>query len=182
MNIENQFEVPLAPAVAWPLLMDVTQTAACFPGTSQIEALGADYYKGRVTVKLGPLTMVFAGNLHIEARDDAALSATVKANWSETRGRGNAVTVTCFALQELDGGTTVTMYSELQLAGQVAQYGRGAGMISAISAQLIADFAHNLRTRIFAEDSGTPPAAAHAAAPISGIRVVAQAVKRQFKR
>ena len=185
MNIENQFEVPLAPADAWPVLMDVAQTAACFPGTSQIEALGADQYKGRVTVKLGPLTMVFAGDLRIEARDDAALCATVKANWSETRGRGNAVTTTRFALRELDSGTRVTMHSDLQLAGQVAQYGRGAGMISAISAQLIADFAHNLRKRIFAADSGTsgtPPAQGHAATPISGIKVVAQAVKSQFKR
>jgi carbon monoxide dehydrogenase subunit G len=182
MQIENQFEIPVPPALAWPVLMDVPQTAACFPGASMIEKLGADRYKGRVTVKLGPMTMVFAGNLRIEARDDAALHATLKASWNETRGRGNAVTTTRFVLQAQGEGTRVLVQTELALAGQVAQYGRGAGMISAISAQLIADFAANLRARIQAAQTGAPPTENQAAAPISAIRVVAQAVKSQFKR
>lgn len=182
MQIENQFELPLPPALAWPVLMDVPQTAACFPGAGNIETVNAAHYRGRVTVKLGPLTMVFAGNLRIEERDDAALSATVKAHWAETRGRGNAVTTTRFALHAADEGTRVSIHSDLALAGQVAQYGRGAGMISAISAQLISDFARNLRARVAAAENGTLPAAGHAATPISGIRVVAQAVRNQFKR
>ena len=128
--------------------MNVAQTAACFPGASMIEQISADHYKGRVTVKLGPLTMVFSGNLRIEDRDDATHSATIKANWTETKGRGNANTVTRFAMREQDGGTRVSLHSDLQLAGQVEQYGRGVGMISAISAQLISTFAENLRARI----------------------------------
>ena len=60
MQIENHFEIPLLPAAAWPILMDVQQTAACFPGAGMIECVTGDHYKGRVTVKLGPLTMVFA--------------------------------------------------------------------------------------------------------------------------
>ena len=37
MQIENRFELPLAPEAAWPLLMDVPRTAAAFPGASDIE-------------------------------------------------------------------------------------------------------------------------------------------------
>lgn len=170
----------MPPAQAWPVLMKVPQTAACFPGASLIETLADDQYQGRVTVKLGPLTMVFAGKLRIEDRDDTSLSATVKANWSETRGRGNAASVTRFALLPDGANTRVSVQTELQLAGQVAQYGRGAGMISAISAQLIADFARNLRTTMEAAASGAP--AAGASAPISGIALVAQALKTQLKR
>jgi carbon monoxide dehydrogenase subunit G len=128
--------------------MDVSATAVCFPGVELTEIIDADHYKGRVTVKLGPVTLVFAGDLRIESRDDAHHSATVKASWSETRGRGNAATVTRFALHECAGGTRVDVDSDVQLAGQVAQYGRGAGMISAVSAQLITTFADNLRARI----------------------------------
>jgi uncharacterized protein len=182
MKIENQFDIPVPPSLAWPVLMDVPHTAACFPGTSMIEAVSADHYKGRITVKLGPLTMVFAGNLRLADRDEAGLSAAIKATWSETRGRGNAITTTRFALQALGEGTRVRVQSELELAGQVAQYGRGAGMISAISEQLIADFAGNLRTRIHAVQTGEPLAESGGAAPISGLRVVAQAVKNQFRR
>ena len=181
MQIDNHFDIPMAPAQAWPVLMNVAQTAACFPGTSMIETLADDQYRGKVTVKLGPLTMVFAGKLRIEARDDAALSATVKASWSETRGRGNADSVTRFALLPDGENTRVAVHTELQLAGQVAQYGRGTGMISAISAQLVADFARNLRATIAAGASGVA-APEGGTAPISGMALVAQALKSQLKR
>ena len=183
MQIENHFEIPIPPTAAWPILMNVPETAACFPGAASIEPISADQYKGRVTVKLGPLTMVFSGNLRIEDRDDAAHSATVKANWTETKGRGNANTVTRFALQEQDGGTRVTMHSDLQLAGQVAQYGRGVGMISAISAQLTATFAENLRARIQAADAdGAMPTEPQAASEISGLTLIAKALGNRLKR
>lgn len=183
MQIENHFEIPIPPTAAWTILMDVAQTAACFPGAGMIEAISADQYKGRVTVKLGPLTMVFSGNLRIEDRDDSAHSAIVKANWTETKGRGNANTVTRFALQEQDGGTRVTLQSDLQLAGQVAQYGRGVGMISAISAQLTATFAENLRARIQAVEAGeTLPVEGQAAPEISGLTLIAKALGNRLKR
>lgn len=183
MQIENHFDIPLPPDAAWPILMAVPQTAACFPGASMIEAVAEDHYKGRVTVKLGPLAMVFAGNLRIEHRDDAAHSATIKANWSETKGRGNANTVTRFALQAQGIGTRVTLHSDLQLAGQVAQYGRGTGMITAISAQLIATFADNLRMRVVLY--GAPEcdtAAPRAAAEISGLTLIGKALGSRLKR
>ena len=74
------------------------------------------------------------------------------------------------------------MTSDLQLAGQVAQYGRGAGMISAISAQLIATFAENLRARIQAVDAdGAVPPATKAASEISGITLLAKAWGNRLK-
>lgn len=175
MQIQNHFDIPLPPAAAWPILMNVPDTAACFPGTSDIEEISQDHYKGRVTVKLGPLTMVFAGKLHIENRDDTTHSAAIKAAWNETKGRGNANTVTRFALSEQDGGTRVTLTSDLQLAGQVAQYGRGVGMISAISEQLIATFAENLRARIQRGD------AAQTASEISGLTLMAKSLRNRVK-
>jgi uncharacterized protein len=177
MQIDNHFDVPLTPAAAWPLLMDVPRTAACFPGASMIETVTADHYKGQVTVKLGPLTMLFAGALHIEGRDDGAHCATVHAQWRETRGRGNAVTVTRFSLHPRDGGTRVALHSDLQLAGQVAQYGRGTGMIAAISTQLIASFAKHLHAMIQAPESAP---ATPTAAPIAGLSLVAKALRSRL--
>jgi carbon monoxide dehydrogenase subunit G len=183
MQIENQFEIPVPAAAAWTILMNVPDTAACFPGAGMIEQISDEQYQGRVTVKLGPLTMVFSGKLRIEDRNDVALSATVKANWTETRGRGNANTVTRFALQEQGGGTRVAMKSELQLAGQVAQYGRGVGMISGISAQLISTFAENLSARIQAADADGAACPESPAAPeISGLTLIAKALGNRLKR
>ena len=182
MHIDNQFEIPLPPDTAWPILMNVPETAACFPGVGSIEPISADQFKGRVTVKLGPLTMVFAGHMRIENRDDMAHSATIKASWAEAKGRGNANTLTKFALHQQSGGTRVTMHSDLQLAGQVAQYGRGVGMISAISAQLISTFAENLRAKIQARSADgevalKPPANSE----ISALTLIARALGNRIK-
>jgi uncharacterized protein len=149
VQIQNSFEVPMAPPEAWSYLMThIPEIVPCFPGAELVETVDEANYKARVTVKLGPVAMVFNGRLRVEDRDDSALTGTVKASWSEAKGRGNATTSTRFAMRPADGGTAVDLHSDVQLAGQVAQYGRGAGVIADISAQLIARFADNLRARI----------------------------------
>lgn len=149
MQIHNTLEVPMPPAQAWSYLMgNIAATVPCFPGAELVEQVDEDNYRARVTVKLGPVAMVFNGKLHIAGRDDAAQTGTVKATWSEAKGRGNAVTCTRFAMRAAGAGTAVDLDTDVQLAGQVAQYGRGAGMIADMSAQLVSKFADNLRARI----------------------------------
>ena len=176
MQIQNRFEVPVPPADAWPFLMDVASTVPCFPGAELLEQIDADNYRGRMTVKLGPLTMVFNGKLRIEARDEAAHSGTVKGTWTEAKGRGNATTVTRFAMSEHGEGTLVTIESDVQLAGQVAQYGRGAGMIADISAQLVDKFAANLRATI--NEVALDPRDTE----ISGLTLASRALLKRLKR
>jgi len=177
MHIQNRFEVPMQTADAWAFLMDIESTVTCFPGAELVETLDEDNYKGRVTVKLGPLAMVFNGKLRIENRDEAAHSATVHATWTESKGRGHAITVTRFALRPAGDGTVVAMDTDVQLAGQVAQYGRGAGMIAQVSAQLVSQFADNLRTHIDA--GGAPHDRPHK--QISGARLIGRALLNRVK-
>lgn len=174
MQIRNTFDVPLAPPDAWSFLMNIPQTVPCFPGAELVEQVDENNYKGRVTVKLGPLTMVFNGRISIEERNDEMRCAEVKAAWNEAKGRGNANTITRFVLRGGEGGTRVELDSDIQLAGQVAQYGRGTGMISDISTQLIGRFAENLRARI------NETALEHT--EISGLSLASRALLSRFKR
>jgi carbon monoxide dehydrogenase subunit G len=120
------------------------------------------------------LTMVFNGKLRIEDRNDEARCGTLRADWTEAKGRGNANSVTRFAMNECEGGTRVELDTEVQLAGQVAQYGRGAGMIADISAQLVTRFADNLRARI------NESAMEHRA--ISALGLASRALLKRVKR
>ena len=54
------------------------------------------------------------------------------------------------ALTEKDNKTEVQITSDVTLSGSVAQYGRGVGMIQAISQQLINEFGKNLSSMIVA--------------------------------
>lgn len=150
MQIRNCFEVPVPVHEAWEFLLDVPSTIACFPGAELTEVVDAQNYCGRITVKLGPLAMVFAGRVRVETRDASSCSGSLRASWTEVKGRGNANTVTRFAMEGAGAGTRVDLETELELAGQIAQYGRGAGMIARISAELIARFSENLRSKLSA--------------------------------
>jgi hypothetical protein len=175
VQIRNALEVPMPPDEAWSFLMNIPSTVPCFPGAELVETIDENNYKGRVTVKLGPLTMVFNGKLRIEERDDAGHAATVKATWVEAKGRGNATTITRFAMNAREAGTAIELDTDVQLAGQVAQYGRGTGMISDISKQLVSRFAENLRASI-----GTDGAPAHS--EIHGLTLLGRAVAGRFRR
>ena len=174
MRIQNQFDVPVAPPDAWAFLMNIPATVPCFPGAELVDQVDENNYKGRVTVRLGPLTMIFNGKLRLENADTAAQAGTVSATWTEAKGRGNATTVTRFTMSEHESGTRVELDTDVQLAGQVAQYGRGTGMIADISAQLISKFAENLRARL------NDVAMEHT--EISGLSLASRALLNRFKK
>jgi carbon monoxide dehydrogenase subunit G len=181
VQIQNKFQVPLPLAQAWVFLMNIQEVAPCFPGVTLTETVDADTQKGKIKVKLGPVVMIFAGTVHFEYRDEATYSAEVKAAWREEKGRGTAATTTQFKLTACNGGagTEVSIDSDVQLAGQVAQYGRGLGMISEISEQLVAQFAGNLREKALAlHAAGGAEQSADAAAAHSVGQTAAQSTAR----
>jgi carbon monoxide dehydrogenase subunit G len=165
MKFDNAFEVPLPPDAAWALLLDVRRIAPCMPGAELTEVLDERSFKGRVAVKLGPVALSFAGTARFEELDAEARRARVKAQGTDQKGRGGAHAVATFALSPVAGGTRVDIATELNLSGSVAQYGRGAGMIQAVAAELIGQFAAALRAMIARDAPASAPAAPAAPPP-----------------
>jgi uncharacterized protein len=172
MEFDNSFDVPLPPERAWALLMDIPRIAPCMPGAELSEVVDAQNYKGKIAVRLGPVALAFAGRVEIDDIDDANRSARVKAQGSDAKGRGAANATATFRIEPAGDGSRVLIHTDLMLSGAVAQYGRGVGMIQATAAQIIGQFAGNLRTQLGREavPAAAPapnaaPASAAAAAP-----------------
>jgi uncharacterized protein len=212
MEFDNTFEVPLPPAEAWPVLMDIQRIAPCMPGAQLTEVVDATTYKGNIAVRLGPVALTFAGLVKFEAIDDTNHTARVKAQGTDAKGRGGANAAASFRLDPAGAGSKVVVHTDLTLSGAVAQYGRGVGMIQATAGQLMKQFADNLKKQLAAAPPAmaagtTPPATAApsaaptpqatapkpatpqpppAAAPISGFslmaRVIWDAIMRLFGR
>ena len=156
MIISNSFDIPLPPDQAWPLLMDVPRIAPCLPGAELLEALPDNAYKGKVSVRLGPVSLAFAGTAKFEHIDAVARSARLKAQGADQKGRGSAAAKVVFALVAVDGGTRVNVETDLNLSGAVAQYGRAAGMLQEVAQQIIGQFARNLQSVLQAEQLAVP--------------------------
>ena len=182
MEFDNAFDVPLAPAQAWAVLMDIPRIAPCMPGAELTEILDTQNYKGKIAVRLGPVALAFVGRVELDAVDEANRTARVKAQGSDAKGRGGANATATFRIEPSGAGAKVLIHTELMLSGAVAQYGRGVGMIQATAAQLIGQFAANLHAMIAQRPARTAapvrtamPAAA-AAKPISGLSLMARVI------
>lgn len=182
MLITNDFEVAQPLDKVWRFFDDVPQVAACLPGAELTDDLGGDKYKGRVSVRMGPVSLRFAGTADIAERDDAAKRLVVHATGAELKGKGQASLVVTATLVRAGRGTKVGVVQDLQVSGAAAQYGRG--MIADVTAVLMRDFASNLQNGIDRADRGQS-LAAHAA-PAKGFAIGLQAtlmaLKRVFRR
>lgn len=201
MEFDNAFEVPVPVEEAWAILMDIERIAPCVPGAELTEVVDDSTYKGKVSVKLGPVALTFNGQTKFEEKDAASHSAKLRAQGTDTKGRGGAHANVRFNMEPAGSGTRVLIHTDLQLSGSVAQYGRGVGMISDLAQQIIGQFAANLEKNVIAPRQAAaegapaaadasrpkaPPQPAAPAAPIQvggmGLRVLWNAIVRGIRR
>ena len=148
MEFDNEFEVPVPIDQAWDILMDIERIAPCVPGAELTEVVDEKTYKGKISVKLGPVALTFNGQTTFEELDVANYSAKLKAQGTDAKGRGGAHANVAFHMEPSDNGTKVIIATSLQLSGAVAQYGRGVGMVKDLSQQIIGQFAENLKKNV----------------------------------
>ncbi len=160
MRIDNEFEVRAPIERVWAYMLDVEKVAPCVPGGELTDTVDDHTWKGKVNMKMGPVSLSFTGTVTIEERDDEAHHVVLKAEGREQRGRGAASARSSSRLEAVEGGTKVVIETDLTITGAVAQYGRG--MMGDISQRLTKEFAQCLQTNIGAADliDATGPAGA----------------------
>jgi len=128
MIITTRFQVEAPVDLVWRYLLDVQKIAHCVPGAQLTEVIDERTYAGKVGVKLGPIDLGYKGRVHLDEVDQTVHRVRLKAEGSETRGRGGASATVTAELREEGGKTVVTMESDIAVSGLVAQFGRSAIM------------------------------------------------------
>lgn len=145
MQIENRFVVPVAVDQAWEALLDVEKVVRCLPGASLSDVDG-DRMLGSVTVRVGPVTMVYRGEAEFVVKDGAEKRLVMEASGRDQRGAGNFRSSVEARLVPSDGATEVLIATDLALTGKPAQFGRG--VISQVSDRLVGEFASRLAAQL----------------------------------
>src|SRR5262252_3672147 len=109
MDLEHSFTIPVPPEQAWQVLLDVERIAPCMPGAT-VDSVEGDVVKGRIKVKVGPVTMTYAGTARFVERDEQARAVTLEASGKETRGAGTASATIRSTLQD-EGGRTIERFA-----------------------------------------------------------------------
>src|SRR5436309_14861383 len=134
--------------------MDVPRIIPCMPGAKLDETVDGSHWKATMAVKLGPISLSFITDVTREEEDESARRAKLSAKAREARGRGNAQATIESTLTAQNGGTRVDIVTDLQLAGAVAQYGRG--LVEDVSSQLVTRFADCLQKQLAATPDTRP--------------------------
>jgi carbon monoxide dehydrogenase subunit G len=153
MKLEQSFDVEAPVDRVWEALIDVERVAPCLPGAEITEAGEDGTYRGNFTVKLGPTTASYRGELAMESVDADARRVVMRANGQDKRGQGSAKATIESVLRGEGGKTTVDVVTDFTITGRLARFGRG-GMIKDVSARLMRDFSACLARAIEAAPAG----------------------------
>jgi carbon monoxide dehydrogenase subunit G len=185
MLIENEFTAPQPVDALWEFLLDVERIAPCMPGAELTETVDDRTWKGKVSMKFGPIALSFSGTVTMDERDDEAHRVVLSAKGMEKTGKGAATAKVTSWVEPADDGSVVKMQSDITLSGTVAQLSRG--LMPEVSKKLTQEFADCLRQTI----SSTPTSATSAtserpapttAKPVGGIGLGVSAIWAMIRR
>jgi uncharacterized protein len=180
--IENSFTVARPLDEVWDYLLDVERITPCLPGAELTETIDDHTWKGMVNMKLGPVSMSFAGTVEMDERDPSSHRVVLRARGTEQKGKGAADAKVTSWLVPADGGTTVKMEADITLTGSAAQLSRG--LLPEVSKRLTQQFVDCLEGNLgatpaaAAESTGeaTTSAAPVAVKPVGGLRLGVAAI------
>jgi uncharacterized protein len=190
MKLVNEFTVAAPIEQTWTTLLDVERVASCLPGAS-IEPVGEDgSYRGRMRVKVGPVSMSYGGTVRLAEVDADTHVAAFEARAKETRGTGTAAAMIRNTLTETADGTRVQVETDLDVTGRPAQFGRG--LMEEVASKMLGQFSGRLEKLVLdgppedapiaegdsqlsshldtegagaGADAGSPPRRAHSSGP-----------------
>jgi carbon monoxide dehydrogenase subunit G len=159
MKIEKSFELNHPRELVWNRMNDVHFVAQCLPGASIVEEVGEGRYKGRMSVKVGPMAATFDGEIAIESRP-ADWTAIVSGKGADSRSSSRASGSMTYRLTDGSalGATRVEVVSDINLAGSLAQFGKSA-IMQEVANRITTEFVGNFEQAL-SSATGTVAAAA----------------------
>ena len=175
MELKKSFDTRFSPEQTWLGLSDIHLVAGCLPGASITEQIAPDEYKGKLSVKVGPLAAGFDGLISIE-RDQAERVAIVTGKGADAKSSSRVTAKMRYQVTPgTNGGAHVDIVSDISLAGALAQFGKAAVM-QEIANRMTNEFVRQFESRLAAQEAAAPATAADTtAAAATGTDAGAQA-------
>jgi uncharacterized protein len=166
MQLENSFTIGAPPDRVFAYLLDVNKIVGCVPGAELSEVVDPTTFKGKVKIKVGPITVGYSGTARIADRDDAHHAATLEADGRETTGPGSARAKARMTVEPDGSGSLVKIVTDYSVAGRVANFGRG--VMEDVSRRIVNDMAACIKANVEAAEPGAASGSGGGASGPSG--------------
>ncbi len=139
VELNHSFSMDGSTDENWEAILDLDRVIPAVEGGRVIERTSPTSARAEIVVKMGAMSMTFAGTVEVASRDDGAHTAVLKVKSREAGGAGYANAEVTFQLG--DGGGTV--HTSAQITGKAASMGEGV-MVTVLDA-LIESFTERLK-------------------------------------
>jgi len=124
----------------WKCMIDPSFMVKSVPGAELTEQLDERNFKGKISIKIGPVTAKFNGEAEFTKLEEADYELTMEGKGIDTSGKGGANMTMNIKLSKLeDGGTEMQSSMSLSITGRLAQF--GARMIVAVNNKMFDQWA-----------------------------------------
>jgi carbon monoxide dehydrogenase subunit G len=167
VELERTFPLPVPAGIAWEFLQNIEAVAGCMPGAKITERLPGGGYKGTVSVRAGPVTMSFRGEVEVHDIEPASQSLRLVGRGADSTGTsGASLDLTARIEAAGEDASSLVGKSEVAMSGKAAAF--GGRMMNSVADQVLAQFAANFAQEVTAlaarRSAGAPGPAAQSAA------------------
>ncbi|RTZ85312.1 MAG: hypothetical protein DSY95_04990 [SAR324 cluster bacterium] len=128
------------PDMIWKCMIDPSFMVKSVPGAELTEQLDERNFKGKISIKIGPVTAKFNGEAEFTKLEEADYELTMEGKGLDTSGKGGANMTMNIKLSTLEeGGTEMQSSMSLSITGRLAQF--GARMIVAVNNKMFDQWA-----------------------------------------
>jgi uncharacterized protein len=148
VELEKSFPMPGSTAVSWAFLQNIEGVAGCMPGAGITERIDDTHYKGTISVRVGPASMSFKGEIEVRELDPTQHLVHLVGKGSDTTGSSGA---SMDLVGRIEPGATADTSnlvgrSEVTLSGRAAAF--GGRMMSTVADQILKQFAANFAAQV----------------------------------
>jgi carbon monoxide dehydrogenase subunit G len=138
VELDHDFRMSHSIDESWQTILDLDKLVPAVEGGQVVERTGPQSVKAEIKVKMGAMSMDFAGTVEVKEQDEANHRAVLEVKSREVGGNGYANASVTFALT--DGGGTI--HTAAQISGKAASMGEG--VVQSVLDALIRDFTTKL--------------------------------------
>jgi uncharacterized protein len=163
VTLEKTFPLPASADTVWVLLQNIEAVAGCVPGAKITERIDEKHYKGTMSVKFGPASMAFRGDVEVSEIEPSTKTLRLFGKGTDTTGSSGASMDLTARVAAVDAAScNLVGTSEVSMSGKAATF--GGRMMSSVADQVLKQFAANLAAQVQAmQAQPTSPTAAPAA-------------------
>ena len=142
VKAEKKIKFDQEKSLIWNKMIDPSFMVKSVPGAELTEQTDERHFKGKISIKIGPVTAKFNGEAEFTLLDESNNELTMEGKGLDASGRGSAnmtMNIKLFPLE--DGKTEMQSSMKLSITGKLAQF--GSRMIVAVNNKMFDQWSNN---------------------------------------